>query len=63
MVKRNNVPDPEVKFVFDMDLYMAGNVPVNYSAGALQTLHSQAYPIFRGAVTETLQDAMEPQFL
>ena len=63
MVKRNNVPDPEVKFVFDMDLYMAGNVPVNYSAGALQTLHSQAYPIFRGAVTETLQDAMEPQIL
>ena len=42
---------------------MAGNVPINYSAGALQTLHSQAYPIFRGAVTETLQDAMEPQFL
>lgn len=61
MVKRNNVPDPEIKFVFDMDLYMAGNVPVNYSAGALQTLHNQAFSIFRGAITDSLHEAMEPE--
>ncbi len=60
LVKRNGQPDPEVKFIFDQDLYMAGNVPVNLSAGALQTLHSQAFTIFRGAITDTLHDAMEP---
>ena len=60
MVKRGNQQDNEVKFVLDLDLYMPGNVPVNYSAGALQTLHSQAWPIFRGAITEKLHDALDP---
>ncbi len=60
IVARNGVADKEVKFVFDQDLYMTGNIPVNYSAGALQTLHSHAYPIFRGAITELLHNAMEP---
>ncbi len=59
-VKRNNKQDPEVKFVFDQDLYMPGNVPVNLSAGALQTLHAQAFSLFRGAITDTLHEAMEP---
>lgn len=61
LIKRNNQPDQEVKFIFDQDLFMAGNVPVNMSAGALQTLHSQAFSIFRGAITDTLHDAMEPE--
>lgn len=61
LVKRNNQADQEVKFIFDQDLFMAGNVPVNMSAGALQTLHSQAFSIFRGAITDTLHDAMEPE--
>ena len=60
IVKRNGQTDKEVKFILDMDLFMNGNIPVNYSAGALQTLHSQAYPIFRGAISETLHNAMEP---
>ena len=59
MVNKNGKQDPEVKFVFDQDLYMPGNVPVNYSAGALETLHSQAWGIFRGAITDTLYDAMQ----
>jgi len=62
MVKHKGVADEEVKFIFDQDLYMRGNVPVNLSAGALETLHSQAYSIFRGAITETLHDAMEPKY-
>lgn len=61
IVKRNGQTDKEVKFIFDQDLFMAGNIPVNYSAGALQTLHSQAFPIFRGAITDTLHDAMGPE--
>lgn len=60
LVKKNGKPDNEVRFIFDQDLFMAGNIPVNHSAGALQTLHSQAYSIFRGAITDTLFDAMEP---
>ena len=61
LVKNGNQADKEVRFIFDQDLYMSGNVPVNYSAGALQTLHSQAYSIFRGAITDTLLEAMEPE--
>lgn len=61
LVKRNGVQDKNVRFIFDQDLYMNGNVPVNMSAGALQTLHTQAYSIFRGAITDTLHDAMNPQ--
>lgn len=60
LLKRNGKADPEVKFIFDQDLYMPGKLPVNLSAGALQTLHGQAYAIFRGAITDTLHDAMEP---
>lgn len=61
LVKKNGQNDTEVKFIFDQDLFMPGNVPVNLSAGALQTLHSQAYSIFRGAVTDMLHDAMDPR--
>ncbi len=61
LVKRNGQPDNEIKFIFDQDLFMDGNIPVNVSAGALQTLHDQAYGIFRGAITDTLHDAMQPE--
>lgn len=60
-VVRNGKPDPEVKFIFDQDLYMPGQVPVNLSAGALQTLHAQAWSIFRGAITDKLHDALDPK--
>ncbi len=61
IVKRNGQPDSEVKFIFDQDLFMPGKVDVKMSAGALQTLHSQAWAIFRDAITDTLHDAMEPR--
>ena len=61
MVKRGNQQDPEVKFIFDQDLFLPGKLPVNLSTGSLQMLHSQAYFLFRGAITETLHDAMEPR--
>lgn len=60
LVKRNGQPDNEVNFIFDQDLFMSGNIPINYSAGALETLHSQAYAIFRDAITDTLHSAMNP---
>ena len=61
LVKKNGQPDKEVKFIFDQDLYMPGQVPVHLSAGALQTLHSQADSIFRYAITKKLHDAMDPK--
>lgn len=58
MVKQNGQQQKEVKFIFDQDLYIGGNIPVNMSAGALETLHRQAFPIFRGAITDLLHNAM-----
>lgn len=51
-------PDDEIKFILDIDLYISAKVPVNLSTGALQTLHGQAYGIFRDAITDRLHDAM-----
>lgn len=60
-VQRAGQVDPEVKFIFDQDLYMPGQLAVNLSAGALQTLHAQAFSIFRGAITDRLHDALGPK--
>lgn len=60
MIKRGNQSDPELKFIFDQDLFMPGKVPVNMTTGALNTLHTQAFSIFRGAITDQLHDAMAP---
>ena len=60
IVRGRNQQDTEVKFVLDLDLFMPGKVPVNFAAGALHTLHSQAWPIFRGAFTDKLHDALDP---
>ena len=62
LVKRGNQEDKEVKFIFDQDLYMPGQLPLNLVAGALQTLHGQADSIFRGAITDKLHEAMEPEY-
>jgi len=61
LVKKNGKADQEVKFIFDQDLFLPGQLPVNLSAGAMQTLHSQANSIFRAAITDELHDAMEPE--
>ena len=62
LVKRGNQEDREIKFIFDQDLYMPGQLPLNLVAGALQTLHGQADSIFRGAITDKLHEAMEPEY-
>lgn len=61
LVKRGGKEDKEVKFIFDQDLYMPGQLQLNLAVGALQTLHAQAGSIFRGAITEKLHRAMEPE--
>ena len=61
VVKRNapGVPqDPEVKFIFDMDLSMGGNTACGLAAAALETLHGHSSRVFEGAITDRLRDAM-----
>lgn len=60
LIKRPGIEDKEVKFIFDQDLFIPGRLPVNLSAGALQSLHTHADMIFRGAITDKLHNAMEP---
>ncbi|WP_295580838.1 TIGR04255 family protein [uncultured Oscillibacter sp.] len=56
-----NIPeDPEVKYIFDMDLSMSGNVPCTLSAAGLETLHAHGTRLFEGAVTDRLRSAMQP---
>lgn len=62
-LRRMGNTDKETKFIFDQDLYIAGNIPLNLSAAALNTLHSQAWAVFRGAITDTLHEAMNPREL
>lgn len=50
--------DPEVKFIFDMDLSMTGSTACGLAAAALETLHGHAGRVFEGAITDTLRDAM-----
>ena len=59
-VRSQDAVDKETKFIFDQDLYIAGNIPLNLSAAAMNTLHNQAWSIFRGAITDTLHNAMDP---
>ena len=60
-VRKFGRDDKEVKFILDLDLFLPGQIPVNLSAGALQTLHSQSWSLFRGAITNTLHEAREPE--
>ena len=61
MVKRPGETDNEIRYILDNDVFMTGNIEMKHSAGALNTVHSNAGRIFRGAITETLHDAMEPR--
>ena len=54
LVRKNGQKDTEVKFIFDQDLFAMGKIPLNLSAGILETLHSQAWSLFRGAIRDEL---------
>ena len=62
LIKKQGAPeDKEVRFILDNDLFMGGNIPMNLSVGALQTLHQHADSLFLGAITPQLMDALDPQ--
>jgi len=57
--KTPNAPqDPEVKFVFDMDLSMTGNTPCTLAAAGLETLHGHSTRLFEGAVTMHMKSVL-----
>ena len=60
MTHRNGKVDRELKFIFDQDVFTQDKIPIYHSASILETLHTKAYAIFRGAITDTLHDAMNP---
>lgn len=53
--------DPEVKFILDDDLSSAGSIQISQVPDLLQTLHTYADRIFRGAITSELHTAMGPE--
>lgn len=61
---KSHVPDApqdtEVKFIFDMDLFMSGQLDPRFAAGGLETLHGHSTPLFQGAITDRLHSALEP---
>ncbi|MBR6677339.1 MAG: TIGR04255 family protein [Oscillospiraceae bacterium] len=59
-VPGTNQAEAEEKFMLDMDLAMGGSISAQLVAGALETLHSHSTRIFRGAITDTLHEAMKP---
>lgn len=64
MKKKNRQTGQEMQeavFILDNDIYMTGQIQPPHAAAALQTAHLQADSIFRGAITPTLHNAMEPE--
>lgn len=62
---KNNAPgavqDDELKFLFDLDLAMSGQLDPRMAAAGLETLHAHATPIFQGAITDRLHTALQPR--
>jgi len=54
------VQEPETRFILDLDIYAAGNIPLNTAAETLELLHSHADQIFSDAITDLLHEAMDP---
>lgn len=59
MVKRGAQQEP--RLIFDLDVFMSGNIPTHLAAGSMETVHAQAGSIFRDAITDELHDAMKPE--
>ncbi len=54
------VQEPKSRFIFDQDLFSAGNIPLKDAAAALDALHVHADRLFSEAITDVLHNAMEP---
>ena len=54
------VQEPIVRFIFDQDVFCAGNIKLQDAAGVLDSVHEQADKVFSEAITDVLHEAMEP---
>ncbi len=50
----------EKVYMLDLDLFLEGNTPLKQAVPALNVVHGNAGSLFRGAVSDTLFDAMQP---
>jgi len=57
-IKGVPAPDPEQKFILDIDLSVAGKISLETAVAQLEKLHLQAKRIFFGAMKDKLIDAM-----
>lgn len=51
----------EKVYMLDLDLYMESKTPIQHAVPALNVVHGNAGSLFRGAITDTLHDALRPQ--
>ena len=58
---RETVDEPV--YMLDIDVYMDGNIEMSHTAAGLNIVHTHADSIFRGAITDTLHEAMDPQVI
>ena len=58
MLRQQGKADPEVRFIFDIDCSASGQLPGSVVPEKLSQLHGHAARTFRGAITDTLHDAM-----
>lgn len=54
------VQEKNPRFIFDMDLYSGGRIPLSSAAGVMDAIHAHADRVFSAAITDRLHEAMEP---
>ena len=54
------VKEAEARFIFDQDLYAAGNIQLSAVTDTLDQLHEHADRLFSEAITDVLHNAMDP---
>lgn len=55
-----SVQEKQARFIFDMDLYSGGKVPLASAADVMDAIHAHADRFFSAAITDRLHEAMEP---
>lgn len=54
------VQEKQARFIFDIDLYSGGKIPLSSAAGVMDAIHAHADRVFSAAITDKLHEAMEP---
>ena len=60
VLRNGQQSNPEQGFMLDLDLFMDGETPLKQAVPALNVVHLNAGSLFRGAITDTLHEALEP---